>query len=358
MTSQWLFSLDSLRRLPSDVPLEVEMLRRQHGVDWLMRVGATLNLNLSSCLTAATFLHRFYMRRMLEDYHELDIAATCLFLAAKTEENGKRLEDLVTVVLAKNHSLAPQQVAGRFETEAKRWETLILTDEEVLLEVLCFDFEIQYPHTHLTRIFDFLGSSSSSTYRDALDRFIECSWSVAHDSYRTPLCILQSPAVIAGACFLFAQCLVEGPASPTLKDRLETIQSADLPLLQILELPRDDAAAVQNSIQNISVSLVILCQFYGSYTRKDKTKPDTAPYRQIDPPPVAIEVPTVFARTQPVQSSNPLNGASHSFASSDGSKTPATGKSVPSTPYYPTVPPTPFNDASMTPSTPASGATA
>jgi hypothetical protein len=98
------------------------------------------------------------------------------------------------------------------------------------------------------------------------------------------------------------------------------------------------------------VSLIILCQFYGSYTRKDKTKPDITPYRQIEPPTVAIEVPTLFARSQPPQS-NPVNGAGYSFSSSDGSKTPAAGKSVPSTPYHPTVPPSPFTEASMTPST-------
>lgn len=88
MSSQWQFPLEAIRRTPSAIPLEEEMLRRQRGVDWLMRVGATLNMcvcsllrtrrgrrmteyrGLGPCLTAATFLHRFYMRRMLEDYHE------------------------------------------------------------------------------------------------------------------------------------------------------------------------------------------------------------------------------------------------------------------------------------------------
>lgn len=81
------------------------------------------------------------MRRMLEDYHEYvrltsfyderdeinnspnscdqEIAATCLFLASKTEENGKRLEDLVTVALAKLHSIAPSEVAGAYDNVSK-----------------------------------------------------------------------------------------------------------------------------------------------------------------------------------------------------------------------------------------------
>jgi Cyclin, N-terminal domain len=75
------------------------------------------------------------MRRMLEDYNELvgvltsrhnrsihrsgtiqEIGATCLFLASKTEENGKRLEDIVTVMLAKVHGIAPAEVEGMYDT--------------------------------------------------------------------------------------------------------------------------------------------------------------------------------------------------------------------------------------------------
>jgi hypothetical protein len=44
MSSQWQFPLDALRRTPSAITPEEEMLRRQRGIDWLMRVGATLNM--------------------------------------------------------------------------------------------------------------------------------------------------------------------------------------------------------------------------------------------------------------------------------------------------------------------------
>lgn len=44
-----------------------------------------------------------------------EIGATCLFLASKTEENGKRLEDIVTVMLAKVHGIAPAEVEGMYE---------------------------------------------------------------------------------------------------------------------------------------------------------------------------------------------------------------------------------------------------
>jgi hypothetical protein len=74
---------------------------------------------------------------MLEDYNELvgavltsrhkriihqfgtitqEIGATCLFLASKTEENGRRLEDIVTIMLAKVHGIAPAEVEGMYDT--------------------------------------------------------------------------------------------------------------------------------------------------------------------------------------------------------------------------------------------------
>lgn len=85
-SDQWLFPLSALRDTPSEITLQEEMSRRQKGVDWLFRVGVSLGMSVSSlspshlltlayrglgpCLTAAAFFHRFYMRRMLEDYPE------------------------------------------------------------------------------------------------------------------------------------------------------------------------------------------------------------------------------------------------------------------------------------------------
>ncbi|CAG7849454.1 Cyclin pch1 AltName: Full=Pombe cyclin C homolog 1 [Serendipita indica DSM 11827] len=332
MASQWQFSLEQLRKTPSMVPLETEIARRVKGVDWLMRVGATLMMGLGPCLTAATYLHRFYMRRMLEDYHELEIAATCLFLASKTEESGVRLDDLVTVTLSKVHACHPSEVAGKYDNEAKRWEQAILANEEVLLEVLCFDFDVRHAHAQLA---DLVGGPSK------LDpKLISCLWSVAHDSYRTPLCILESPQVIAAACFLFAQCLVDGPRGSTLADRISDPQSEWRRALGVSE----------NDLQSIAVSLTILCQYYRAH-KPDFGKPDTSLYKLIEPPPTGnIDVPLLF---QPLSTSQHSNGG---FAAPSldyaGSKTPQDSPLPPSTTPLGPVPPFPA-DASHTSKGPA-----
>lgn len=46
--------------------------------------------------------------------------------------------------------------------------------------------------------------------------------------YRTPLCILQSPRIIAAACYILAQKVAEGPNSASLDDRV-SLSAGSLP---------------------------------------------------------------------------------------------------------------------------------
>ena len=95
--SQWYFDLEHLYKTPSAEDgklIQDELMERNKGVDFMFRVGITLGLyvfarcpvpraarrlthDLSLCVrssltplyTAATYLHRFYMRHSLEDYN-------------------------------------------------------------------------------------------------------------------------------------------------------------------------------------------------------------------------------------------------------------------------------------------------
>ena len=274
----------------------------------------------------------------------------------------------MTVMLAKVHGVAPAEVADRYESvgngvncmleyrpsdfyqEARSLEHLILTYEEVLLEVLCFDFDVRYPHTHLADIIATYDANSSDTMVDGL---VECAWSVAHDSYRTPLCVLLSPEVIAAAAFLFAQCLVEGPNGASLTERLE-VNPMDTPWCQTLGISTNDLQQVAGAcfippprhwtlVERFAVALVILCQFYGADVRKVKGKPDITPYKLIIPPSVDVEIPVLFSL--PEAQPTGANGANSVLNLSEGSKTPKTPnnqKSIPSTPFQSLAPSSPM----------------
>lgn len=57
--------------------------------------------------------------------------------------------------------------------EVDHCQAAILLTEEVLLEALCFDFNVESPHAELLDMFDTLGSSWTVQ---------EYAWSLAHDS--------------------------------------------------------------------------------------------------------------------------------------------------------------------------------
>ncbi|KAF7970012.1 hypothetical protein HWV62_25380 [Athelia sp. TMB] len=175
-SSQWIFSTNALLKTPSHtssgILLDKELYDRSRGVEFLFRLGSSLGLPSTAMFTAATWFHRFFMRYSLEDYHREDVAASCIFLATKTEECGRKLRDVARVCEAKiankEVNLIPED--GK-EVEAR--QTSILLVEEVLLEAICFDFVVNSPHADLVDLFD--SREESMTVK-------EYAWSIAHDS--------------------------------------------------------------------------------------------------------------------------------------------------------------------------------
>ena len=87
-SSQWLFSLDALDNTPSSCSREKELYDRARGVEFLFRLGSSLQLLVlqlrsmpqkiandrersptSAMCTAATWFHRFYMRYSIDEFH-------------------------------------------------------------------------------------------------------------------------------------------------------------------------------------------------------------------------------------------------------------------------------------------------
>lgn len=114
----------------------------------------------------------------------------------------------------------------------------ILLTEEFLLEALCFDFVVESPHAKIIDLF---------MAHPLDDQTQEAAWSIAHDScvfllgatihlerllcrYRSPLCVLYPPEIIATACYILAQMLAAGPNSLSLDARISVAApSASLP---------------------------------------------------------------------------------------------------------------------------------
>jgi len=157
----------------------------------------------------------------MEDYHRQDVAAACIFLATKTEECGRKLRDVARVFSAKVGNKEMSEIAMDSK-ELEQIQNTILATEEALLETLCFEFWVESPHVQLIQLLQ--------AYASPPPALQDYAWSIAHDSFRTPLSVLYSARVIASACFILAQKHHEGPNSVSLDARISTpAPSATLP---------------------------------------------------------------------------------------------------------------------------------
>ncbi|KAL0580959.1 hypothetical protein V5O48_001051 [Marasmius crinis-equi] len=261
--SQWIFPLSALRQVPTQYSVDKFLYDLARGVEFLYRLGTSLKLPSPALFTAATWLHRFYMRYSMEDFHRQDVAASCIFLATKTEECGRKLRDVAMVYHSKLSGLDVNDIPSDSQ-EVDQYQSNILLTEEYLLEAICFDFTVESPHSDLVDLF------IAGPHDDVLEDF---AWSLAHDSYRTPLCLFFPPFIIAVACYVLAQRLVDGPNSPSLDARISfTAPSTSLPTPPSHKAVSPDQsrwaidffALTEAELGNVAEALGMLLEFYRS----------------------------------------------------------------------------------------------
>lgn len=89
-------------------------------------------------------MHRFYAFHSFTHFHRNGIAAASLFLAAKVEEQPRKLEHVIKVV---NASLNEDITKDSYLEQAQD----LVFNENVLLQTLGFDVAIDHPHTHVVK---------------------------------------------------------------------------------------------------------------------------------------------------------------------------------------------------------------
>ncbi|KAK9704502.1 hypothetical protein K7432_010145 [Basidiobolus ranarum] len=194
---QWYFKREEIEKTPSiqdGTPFEKELIERAKGCNFIVSVGRSLQLPQLTLATATTFLHRFFMRQSLKDYHYYDIGATCLFVATKVEETLRKLKDLIVVCVQKaqkNDKLLVEEDSKEF----KRWRDMILYNEEIVMETICFDLAIEHPYVSLLRFTRELKGSKP---------LAQTAWAFLNDSLRTTLCVTYRPHIVAAAALYIA----------------------------------------------------------------------------------------------------------------------------------------------------------
>ena len=92
-------------------------------------------------------MHRFYLFHSFTNFHRNGIAAAGLFLAAKVEEQPRKLETVIQVLHASLNLKIPETTSVTYQEQAQD----LVFNENVLLQTLGFDVAVDHPHTHVVK---------------------------------------------------------------------------------------------------------------------------------------------------------------------------------------------------------------
>lgn len=171
-----------------------ELSYRQQAANLIQDMGQRLNVSQLTINTAIVYMHRFYMHHSFTKYHRNVMSPTALFLAAKVEEQPRKLEHVIKVSHA---CLNPLDATLDTKSEAylqQAQELVIL--ETVLLQTLGFEITIEHPHTDVVKCTQLVRASKD---------LAQTSYFMATNSlHLTTFCLQYKPTVIACVCIHLA----------------------------------------------------------------------------------------------------------------------------------------------------------
>lgn len=175
-----------------DMTWEEEQKLRRSYVRFLQKAGALLELPVLTICTSCVFFQRFFTQCSFSAYDPYLISQACVMLAAKAEENSRRVRDIINTTHAlQNPGKPPLQVTQEYWAMKEE----VIKFEQLLLRVFAFDLNVQHPHhfvLHFVR--DLEGS----------EELASTAWCILNDSLCSTLCLQYRPEPVACAAIYLA----------------------------------------------------------------------------------------------------------------------------------------------------------
>ncbi|XP_024937964.1 cyclin-T isoform X2 [Cephus cinctus] len=194
---KWYFTKEQLANTPSrkcGIDADKELSYRQQAANFIQDMGQRLAVSQLCINTAIVYMHRFYVFHSLSQFHRNAIAAAALFLAAKVEEQPRKLEHVIKVAYMCLHrdQTPPDTKSEQYLEHAQD----LVFNENVLLQTLGFDVAIDHPHTHVVRCCHLVKASKD---------LAQTSYFMASNSlHLTTMCLQYKPTVVACFCIHLA----------------------------------------------------------------------------------------------------------------------------------------------------------
>ncbi|XP_025898616.1 cyclin-T1 [Nothoprocta perdicaria] len=194
---RWYFSREQLERSPSrraGLDPDKELSYRQQAANLLQDMGQRLNVSQLTINTAIVYMHRFYMVQSFTQFHRNSVAPAALFLAAKVEEQPRKLEHVIKVAHACLHPLETL-LDTRSEAYLQQAQDLVIL-ESIILQTLGFEITIDHPHTHVVKCTQLVRASKD---------LAQTSYFMATNSlHLTTFSLQYTPPVVACVCIHLA----------------------------------------------------------------------------------------------------------------------------------------------------------
>jgi len=161
----------------------------------IQKIGKRLALRQQIIATAFVYFKRFYTKNSLRKTDPFLVLTTCVYLACKIEECPHHIKIVIQEV---RHVL---QDVGGFTYDSSK----VAEFEFYLLEELEFYLIVWHPYRSLTHFTHELGMRETGT---------QFAWFVINDSYRTDVCLIYPPHMIALAALYLTVVLGKADFAP------------------------------------------------------------------------------------------------------------------------------------------------
>lgn len=164
----------------------------------IQKIGKRLSLRQQVVATAVVYLRRFYLKNSYCETNLPLVAAACVYVAAKAEETAIHIK----VVVSEARATFTEYGIATFPTDS----TKLAEMEFYLIEDLEFHLIVYHPYRSLVHMTgrDSGPIAARKTMLDMDDNSMQMAWFVLNDTYRSELCLLYPPHLIATASIYLA----------------------------------------------------------------------------------------------------------------------------------------------------------
>uniref|UniRef100_A0A3P9B3H7 Cyclin T2b n=2 Tax=Haplochromini TaxID=319058 RepID=A0A3P9B3H7_9CICH len=198
-STKWLFTREQLENTPSrrcGIEADKELAYRQQAANLIQEIGQRLNVSQLIINTAIVYMHRFYMIHSFTKFNRNIISQTTLFLAAKVEEQPRKLEHVIKIAHAwinpQDPPLDTKSNVSKLKCKKKTQNIISL----MFCFCICFEITVDHPHTDVVRCSQLVRASKD---------LAQTSYYMATNSlHLTTFCLQYRPTVVACVCIHLA----------------------------------------------------------------------------------------------------------------------------------------------------------